>query len=269
MAVVISSESNEKVKNLRKLYHKRQRKKEGKFILEGYRIIDEAFKAGAVIESIFMTPEFASGEEGRDIIGRINNREAVNLLEDILLKKISDTDTPQGIIAVAREVNYNPEDMFREAQIILVLDRIQDPGNMGTIIRTAVAAGADGIISLKGCVDIYNLKVLRSTMGAIFNIPVLHMDLAEFKEVIIEKSRDFEVVGTGLSGNRYHYEPTYSKPVMLIIGNEACGVRDDLLKLSDYIVKIPIIGRIDSLNVAVATGIILYRIVEEKNLANG
>jgi RNA methyltransferase, TrmH family len=268
MKSIIISESNEKVKSLLRLYQKREREKEGKFILEGYRIIDQAIRAGVLIDSIYLTPVFADSKEGRSVIMRFNKFHSVILLKEDLLKKIADTENPQGLIAIVEKPVFSLDDMLFNANLILVLDRLQDPGNMGTIIRTALAAGVNGIITIKGSVDIYNLKVIRSTMGAVFSMPVFNLALAEFKELAGKKLQGFDFVATGTSASSYYYQPDYSRPVILMIGNEASGLGDDLYQLADYTVKIPMTNKIDSLNAAIATGIILYRIIEKKGLIN-
>ncbi len=259
---VITSINNPRIKYLRKLTDNRQRKKEGKFILEGYRLIEEALRSGASIDTIFMTPEFADSREARDITEMITEQGLVIPVDERLFNRMADTINPQGIIAIAEEPVYDSSFLI-DAELVLVLDRLQDPGNMGTMIRTALAAGVDGIICFKGSVDIYNLKVLRSTMGAIFNLPILTgVDMAYFRKI----TADFRVISADLSGQVYHYEPEYKAPVMLIIGNEAHGVRGELLELSNQIVKIPILGQIDSLNASVAGGIMLYEIALKKSL---
>ena len=140
---------------------------------------------------------------------------------------------------------------------ILVLDRIQDPGNMGTLIRTAAGAGIDGIVVLKGCVDIYNLKVLRATMGAVFSIPIItRLEKDLFREKIV--AGDYYLVCTDIAGEKYYYEVTYRQPTVFVIGNEAQGIAEDLLALASCRVKIPMAGEIDSLNAAVSGGIVLY-----------
>ena len=246
----ISSTKNDDIKYLKKLYKTRKRKQRGKFVLEGARIINEAYKADADLEKIFMTPDYNKDKLNFDL-----SQIDVKYVEKNLLEKIADTVSPQGIIAVVNEFQYRLNN-FSEKRSILVLDRIQDPGNMGTLIRTAVAAGIEGIIALKGCVDIYNLKVIRSTMGAIFKLPILaKVDFNHFHQIY---NNNFNLITADLSGEYFHHELQYEEPLMLVVGNEANGVRSQILKLSDYIVKIPIIGEIDSLNAAIAGGIILF-----------
>ncbi|MFW6381597.1 MAG: TrmH family RNA methyltransferase, partial [Bacillota bacterium] len=179
----ISSTKNDKIKHLRKLYSTRQRKQKGQYVLEGSRIIRQAVSAGERLEELFMTPDFAGTEQGQALRADLTRSQQLYFITEDLLKQVSDTVNPQGVIGVVAESNKHRS--LTEFERVVVLDRIQDPGNMGTIIRTAVAAGFDGIIALKGSVDIYNLKVIRSTAGAIFSIPVINrMELNELKDLL-------------------------------------------------------------------------------------
>ncbi len=296
MKEVISSEQNERVKSLKKLYNKKKRRQKGKFVLEGFRIIDEALKADAVFDYMFMSPDFYKSTEGQSLIkaylkddnnnkGNSDNKNHHNynedsdnanrndnkeenliIIEEKLLSKIADTNSPQGVIAVVNEPEYDISDIFcqeNENGKLLLLDRIQDPGNMGTIIRTAVAAGIDGIIILKGSVDIYNLKVLRATMGAIFNIPLLKdVTMEEFLELYNGVSEKCQLIAADLSADLYYHQLEYDFPFIIAIGNEANGLNDKIVNSANYLVKIPIIGDIDSLNAAIATGILVYKALE-------
>ncbi|MFW5998174.1 MAG: TrmH family RNA methyltransferase [Bacillota bacterium] len=248
---IINSDSNTYIKYLKKLYNTRQRKKEGMFILEGTRIIEEAAKSGIKFEYLYITPEYKT--ENLDI--DLNNLE-IKYVEKNLLEDIASTVTPQGIIAVVNKPDYNFSKLNNK-NCILVLDRVQDPGNMGTLIRTAVAAGIDGIIALKGCVDIYNLKVIRATMGAIFNIPLLtRIDIEKFLDIY--QNNKFTLIATDINGNNIYEKDKYPEPVFLVIGNEAEGIRNEILDVADQILKIPILGQIDSLNAGITGGIIMY-----------
>ncbi|MEJ6950014.1 TrmH family RNA methyltransferase [Natronospora cellulosivora (SeqCode)] len=263
---IINSEQNSKIKYLKKLYDRRKRRDEGKFILEGYRIIEEALKAQARIDNVFMTPDFLKSKQGEDLKIKINNMKdqvSITVISEKLLEKIADTSSPQGVIALANEKKYDLESLFDRAKRLLLIDRVQDPGNMGTIIRTAVAAGIDGILILKGSVDIYNLKVLRSTMGAIFNISIIKdLSLDDFFSFYNSNKNEFKLISTALNTEKYYYDIEYPDNLIIAIGNEANGLKDEIIKNSDYIVKIPIIGEIDSLNAAIATGIIVYKALE-------
>lgn len=272
MESIISSEQNNKIKSLRKLYDKRYRKKQGKYILEGFRIIKEALNAGAVFDDIYVTPEFYKSDHGGQVLGLLKkninidfNKISPVILESKLMNNIADTNNPQGIIAVVNEVQYNVEDVLDNSTLLLLLDRIQDPGNMGTMIRTAVAAGVDGLIILKGSVDIYNLKVLRATMGSIFNIAFIKdLGLEEFIDLYRKKASNYTLVSTDISARKYYYDLDYRGKIIIAIGNEANGLNRKIVDISKYKVKIPIIGEIDSLNAAMAGGIILYEVLRKK-----
>jgi len=262
----ISSEQNQKIKYLKKLYSKRGRQERGKLVLEGYRIIEEALKSSAVFEKIYMSSEFLKSDEGqffKDIYINKDKKGQVLIIDKKILNKIADTDTPQGVIAVVDEIEYEADDLFKKKGILLLLDRIQDPGNMGTIIRTAAAAGLDGIVILKGSVDIYNLKVLRATMGAIFKIPLLQgLTLEEFFELLAKSN--YRLLSTDLKTDRYYHQQEYQSPLIIAIGNEANGLDEKILQKSDYRIKIPITEEIESLNAAVAAGVIIYKVLEGK-----
>ncbi|MFW6386658.1 MAG: TrmH family RNA methyltransferase [Bacillota bacterium] len=252
---IITSAKNAKIKELKKLYRRKWRRRKGRYVLEGFRLTRAALKAGADLERIFVTPELAVEE--KKLLSELNSRADIVYVDEKLLEELSDTISPQGITAVVGDPGYQMDDISG-TEPILVLDRIQDPGNMGTLIRTAAAAGFAGIICLKGCVDIYNLKVLRATMGSIFQLPVVTGEtLKSFLTRVSEDHR--QLICCDLSGDRAHYQLSYSRAHMLMIGNEAHGIRPQLLEVADEIIKIPIYGEVDSLNASVAGGIVIYQ----------
>ncbi|MFW5986127.1 MAG: TrmH family RNA methyltransferase [Halanaerobiales bacterium] len=272
MQEIITSDKNSKIKFLKKLYKKKYRKKQGKYILEGYRIIVEALRAGADFDSLYFSPDFYNSDSGNQILDLLKNSQFYNkkikpiVIDEKLMVNITDTDTPQGIIAAVNENNYKTEDIFDKSDVILLIDRIQDPGNMGTIIRTAVAAGVEGLIILKGSVDIYNLKVLRATMGAIFNIKFIKdVSLSNFFSLYRVYNDRYRLIAADLSADTYYDRMNYGNRVILAAGNEGNGLCREILEAADKRVKIPIIGDIESINVAVATGIILYDILRKRN----
>jgi len=262
---IISSEENQKVKFLKKLYKRKTRRQRGIFLLEGYRIIEEALKSEALIDSLYMSPEFYQSQAGQELVSEYEKRadgRKIVLIKESILNRLADTQTPQGVIGLVQEREYQLADLANK-DFLLLLDRIQDPGNMGTIIRTALAAGVDGIIILKGSVDIYNLKVLRSTMGAIFKIPLIQdLDLEDFLSFF--QASEYKLISADLSAEDYYYQLDYSEPLIIANDNEANGLQEDLLINSDYRIKIPLFGDIESLNAAIAAGIILYRVAEKK-----
>ncbi len=260
MPINISSTDNEKVKYTKSLLKSKNRQKESKFIIEGYRILTLAIECRANIEYVFINETFEDKKEHLHFLDTLKSKDIkIFKTTNKIFKDLVDTENTQGILGVVRfkekkiEHNINQEDKF-----LLILDRIQDPGNMGTIIRTADAAGVDAIIALKGCVDIYNPKVIRSTMGSIFDMKIIHSTQEEcIKEL---KSKNFKIVSSYLDTNNYYHETKYEKHTALVIGNEANGINDELIKESDTLVKIPIYGNAESLNAAISSAILMYEI---------
>ncbi len=263
MVEVIRSIKNNKIKYLRKLYSNRKRKKEGKYILEGLRLIKSAILMEAEVNRIFITPKFVSDNE-LNFIAPLPDYKITYISKD-LMEELADTVNPQGIIAIVNEPEYEYNQFIKDNKYTLILDRIQDPGNMGTLIRTAAAAGFSGLIALKGCVDIYNLKVIRATAGAIFSLPIINkMEFAELKRIKEKKQYCIQLISADTEGDNYYHEIDYKDPLILVIGNEANGIRKEILALSDNIVKIPVNRDIESLNAAVAGSLIMYQIIGKK-----
>lgn len=264
MNLEITSLSNKHIKHIRMLHKRKFREKNNEFIIEGLRIIEHGINNNANISAVYYGEEIAKTNRGRALLDKIihSNIDLYKVNEKIL-KEISTTDNSQGIIGVVKIKTYDLNDIIdRDKFILVILDRLQDPGNVGTIIRTADSAGIDGIIALKGTVDIYNSKTIRSTMGSIFTLPVIYID--EAWEIINElKSRDVDIIATTLQAEKYHFQANYRNKSAVIIGNEANGISDDLVELSNLKVKIPIIGKAESLNASIASGIIMYEIVRQ------
>ncbi|MEH6857153.1 RNA methyltransferase, partial [Priestia megaterium] len=170
------------------------------------------------------------------------------------IKLLSDTETPQGIIAVCFQTKH--AEIIHTAQKVLLLDAVQDPGNLGTIIRTADAAGVEAIIVGEGSVDVYNPKVVRSTQGAIFHLPIVKGDLLEMISLL--KEREIAVYGTSLQNGKVYTCVKPSNEFALVVGNEGNGVSEKVLEQTDQNLYIPIYGKSESLNVAIASGILLY-----------
>lgn len=244
---LIQSAKNEKIKQWKKLLAKKERDKTSTFIVEGEHLVEEAQKAGAIIELIVTESYHAklpktkySGTELYVIANEIANI-------------ISDTETPQGIFAVCKQLN---EVQGLEGKRYLLIDAVQDPGNLGTMIRTADAVGVDGVICGNGCVDIYNPKVLRSAQGSHFHLPILRGNLYNWIDEL--NSKGIPVYGTALENGVPMHEVDSSGSFALIVGNEGQGVDPMLLEKTERNLYIPIYGKSESLNVSVATGVLLY-----------
>lgn len=260
MSIMISSKDNEKIKYTKSLLKTKGRTKEGKFIIEGYRILTLAIECEANLDYVFINEDFENKKEHLDFIKVLKEKNIkIYKTTNKIFKELVDTENTQGILAVVgfknRDIDNNINDSHK---FVLILDRIQDPGNMGTIIRTADAAGVDAIINLKGCVDIYNPKVIRSTMGSIFDMNIIQSTQDDTLRVLKEKG--FEIVSSYLNTDNYYNTVNYKDKVALIIGNEANGVNDELIKGSDTLVKIPIYGNAESLNAAISSAILMYEI---------
>ncbi len=245
----IDSTSNKIIKHTKKLLDRGGRKENRQFIIEGKRLVCDAAENGADIAYIL----FEQGAE-------ISLPEGITAYElsHKAFSALKTTVNSQGILAV---VNMPEKDDFSPVDsdkcLYIYLDGIADPGNMGTIIRTADACGADGIVLSENCVDIYNPKVVRSTMASIFNVP-LYFDDAERSAIKKMGECGINIVSGSLQGNKSIYEVDFKGKCAVVIGNEANGITDEVIDLSTELVKIPIIGKAESLNAAVACAVMVY-----------
>lgn len=247
---VITSYDNQHIKLIQKLKTKKYRDELDKYILEGFKLVDEALKTSISVD-IYIS-DFL--EDDSKISHYIDNPLCkIYVIEEKIFSKISILETSQGIIGVCNKPNLSNID----GDLLLLLDRIQDPGNMGTIIRTADAAGFNGIICSSGCVDLYNPKVIRASMGSIFHINIFqNCNLYD----CIKNMKNYSIIGTSLNASREYKSLQERSKYGVIIGNEGQGINKDLLELCTDTVKIPIYGKAESLNASVAAGILLYHI---------
>ena len=286
---VISSKDNELIKHIKKLKNKKYRDLNNEYIIEGIKIIEEAINEKANIKQIVICDDCEKTSNiPKDLMYEIAKQECVYVTSKIF-ESLTDVTNPQGILAIVEknsvkskikntnnvengeesktskikekeeqienEIDYNQD-------IIVALDDIQDPGNLGTILRTVDSIGINQILVSKGTADSYNPKVVRSTMGAIFRVKIIECeDLEKTLEEI--KKHKFEIVVTSLQTKNSIYDIDYKKKV-IVIGNEANGVEKGIQKIADKKVKIPMFGKTESLNASVATGIILYEYVRQK-----
>ncbi len=258
---IITSKENENIKNIKKLKDKKQRDILDEYIIEGLRLVEEALNENARIKNIIICDElFQLNNISNEIKECIEKHNNIYVSEKVF-KSISEVNSPQGILAIIDKSNENININFDE-DIIVVLDDIQDPGNMGTILRTLDSIGLKQVITSQNTVDIYNPKVVRSTMGAIFRINILKKQNLEdtLKEL---KEKNFKIMITSPNTEETIYDVDYIKKV-IVIGNEGNGVRQSIIDIADEKVKIPMLGKAESLNASIATGIILYEYVRRK-----
>ena len=261
---VISSRDNELIKNIKKLKEKKYRDLENAFVIEGLKLIKEAIQENASIKLVVVCEECINqGEIDKQSLYEIAKYKVIYVTKKVF-ETITDVKTPQGILAVINKNNGNmKKDMIDYSQdIIVALDGVQDPGNLGTILRTIDSANLNQIILSKDSADPYNPKVVRSTMGAIFRVNVIEVDDLKEKLKEIQKNK-FKVMVTSLNTDKYIYDVTYDNKV-IVIGNEANGVSKQVQEIADEKVKIPMLGKTESLNASVASGIIIYEYVRRK-----
>lgn len=257
----IESKNNSLYKETKKLKDRRGRNKSSKYIIEGFRLIQEALKAKINVEYIFISSD-KSSKIDEYLTKYLDDDIKIYEVDNNLIKELSDTEKPQGIVAVVKMKEYKVND---NGSFYLLCDKVQDPGNLGTIIRTAHAAGVDGIILSKGTVDIYNEKVIRATMGSLFYIPIFMDD--ESNSIVKNLcDKGFSLLATSLEGDKDFFSEDLSGKVIVSVGNEGNGVSEEIYSLCDKKVKIPMPGGAESLNVAIATSIILYEKVRQNKL---
>ncbi|MGA9173974.1 MAG: RNA methyltransferase [Thermoactinomyces sp.] len=260
---LITSSANEQVKQWKKLKTKKGRSQQGALFIEGEHLIEEALNAKIPFLAVLL--EQGKVEVMEPILRRFPEQVPVYELVPTLFHRLVETETPQGIAAVIRLPEWSPASLFspqKQEATYLLLDAIQDPGNLGTIIRTAKAAGVDGILLGKGTVDPFNAKVVRAAMGSIFRIPLVQVDLADALSMLNEQG--VTVVGTTPHAGVYHFDYSYPKRVAILLGNEGRGVNPDLLARVDVEVKIPMPGQTESLNVSAVGAILLYERVRQQ-----
>ncbi|MDI6619865.1 MAG: RNA methyltransferase [Clostridiales bacterium] len=259
---IIKSRDNDILKLARKLKIKKYRRELGLYVIEGLRFIEDAVMSNAPVR-FCMCSESLKGERAERLFKNLHDKSIrLYMLKDELFKDICDTKNPQGIIAIIERKNYTVESIRKDASFLILADRLQDPGNLGTIIRTADAANADGIIVSDGTVDPYSPKVLRSTMGSIFHIPVVAGDLIDAIKAL--KKQGFNVYASSLDGDNSYFDFDYCLKTAIVIGNEANGIDEEIFNLSDKFIKIPMLGRAESLNAAVAGGILMFEVVKQR-----
>lgn len=261
---VITSKDNEMIKNIRKLKEKKYRDMNHEFIIEGIKLINEAVAEEAKIKLIVVCEEcLKDGCLDQKLLYEIAKYDCIYVNQKVF-SVLTDVQNPQGLLAVIEKQDKEENINYKE-DVIVVLDGIQDPGNLGTILRTIDSVGLSQVIVSKETADAYNPKVVRSTMGAIFRVNIIESEnlLETLKNA---KKHKYKVMATSLETNNSIYDIDYHKKV-LVIGNEANGVSKEILDYADEKIKIPMLGKTESLNASVATAVILYEYVR-KNIMN-
>ena len=258
---MITSISNPRVKAVVQLQKKRKlREEKGVFIVEGIRMFQEIPHKDMlevyVSESFYKKHTQLLVDQGVDL----------EVVSDLVFQKISDTKTPQGILSIVRRSEYTLEEIIQHPQAnILVLDGLQDPGNVGTIVRTGEAAGITGVILTRDTVDLFQAKTIRSTMGSIFRMPYIYVD--DIVDTIIQiKQKNISIFAAHLDGKIWYTDVNYSSQIALLIGNEGNGLRKEVAELADTWVRIPMEGEIESLNAAIAATVLMYEVYRQRRV---
>lgn len=259
----ITSLQNEKVKTMASLLEKKHRDRTGKFIVEGVHLVQEALHAGAQVDTVVFDAERGMPAELEALLQEAR----CELIEasHAVMAKCTGTDTPPPVFGVVAKFELDASSLFTDGSLAVVLDGVRDPGNVGTIIRSADAAGADAVILGKGCVDLYNPKTVRSTMGSLFHLPIIEADLAALLPEA--KSRGIRLVGTSLQASSTCYSYDWRRPSWLLLGNESNGLSAESLQLVDNNIIIPMRGGSESLNVAMAGTVLLYEAMRQRHYA--
>lgn len=258
---MISSTKNEQVKMVIELKKKAKARNEaGLFVVEGVRMAAELPKDRT--EKIYVSESFLKNPDSERFLADFSQYEVVT---DSVFGAMSDTQTPQGVLALVRQYEYTLEDILNAdgAAHLMILENIQDPGNLGTILRAGEGAGITGLIMSRDTVDIYNPKVIRSTMGSAFRVPFLYTDdLAADVKTLQEKG--IRLFAAHLGGKNNYEEEDYTGNIGFLIGNEGNGLTDELSNMADTWVKIPMAGKVESLNAAIAASILMFETARQR-----
>lgn len=284
---MITSTSSSQVKHIVNLQKKSKlRKEEKQFVVEGIKMVSEAPKDRLV--KVYISETFKADNE--EFLKKMNyeavGKDVLEIVSDNVFVRMSDTQTPQGIMAVVKMSDVCIEDMFekdnytdskddgadkvedntvdaKKQPLLLILENLQDPGNLGTIVRMAEGAGVTGIIMSSNTVDIYNPKTIRSTMGSLYRVPVIYVD--DICKAVDEcKEKGVKVYAAHLKGTDNYNQKDYAQPTAFMIGNEGKGLSDRLTQKADELVRIPMQGKVESLNAAIACTILTYEAVRQR-----
>lgn len=261
---MISSTANPRVKNIVSLQKKgKERRQQELFVIEGRKLFEEVLRdAKAALCEVYVTETYLQTESQRKALEEVS----YELVSDAVMKAMAETMEPQGILATVRIPEYDKTALLaKEDAVWIALEDLRDPGNLGTVLRTAEAAGVTGVLLSGSSVDMYNPKVVRSTMGAIFRVP--HFYTEDFlKELDDMKRCGATLYAAHLAGTQYYDEPEYKGRSVILIGNEANGLSEAASEKADCLVKIPMEGKAESLNAAVATSLFVYEAYRKRRI---
>lgn len=259
---MITGSSNQQIKNIAALTKRaKERKNQGLFVVEGRKMFEEAPREW--VECIYVSESFLA-EPGAEAL--LEGR-AYEVVADTVFRSVSDTVTPQGILCLVRMPHYGLPELLRgERTNLLILESIQDPGNLGTMLRTGEGAGITGVVMNRTTADIFNPKTIRSTMGSIYRVPFyVAADLPG--EIARLKEQGVQVCAAHLRGTRRYDEADYRRATAFLIGNEGNGLSDEIAGLADTYIRIPMDGQVESLNAAISAAILMYEAKRQRTAA--
>lgn len=261
---MITSTSNPRVRQIVLWQEKaKKRREDNVFLAEGIKMLREAPKDW--IKEVYLTEEVLQRlrKEDGEVLAKIENT-GYELLSDEVMKKVSDTQTPQGALVVLNRPSYTLEDIVGNGEgIFMVLENLQDPGNLGTIIRTGEGAGIRGVIMSQDTVDIYNPKTIRATMGSVYRVPFIYVETLS-NSICYLKEKGVRTYAAHLKGKKQYYEFSYTGGTAFLIGNEGNGLKKETADLADEYLRIPMEGQVESLNAAIAATILMYEAYRQR-----
>ncbi len=259
MRKLITSTSNPQVKRLLQLQRKsKARNEEGVFVVEGLRMFVEVPQER--MEKVYVSETLYNKKKHELDWDKLT----LEILSDSVFNHVSDTQTPQGILCIVKQKKYDLNTLLNiKNPHFIVLDNLQDPGNLGTIVRTAEGAGVDAVFMSKDCVDIYNPKTIRSTMGSIYRMPTIYIeDTVKLLEIFKEKG--IQSYAAHLDGQNSYDKEDYRTGTAILIGNEGNGLRDEVSNKADIWVRIPMEGQVESLNAAIAASVFMFEVARQR-----
>jgi TrmH family RNA methyltransferase len=266
----ITSLQNPKIKNALKLNDRRERNQTSLFLIEGYRELSRAQAGGVVIQTLFICPSLFLGSNEKGLIALIQESGAeVIPCHPQVFEKLSYRDRPDGLIAIAHQMQRTLHDLIcqiagKKDPFVVIAEAIEKPGNLGTILRSADAAGVDGVIVCDRCTDIYNPNVVRASVGTLFTVPVIEATSSE--TALFLQSKKIKVVAATPSAKEEFTESDLTGPIAIAVGTEQLGLSDLWMQSADVKVRIPMHGVADSLNVATATTLLLYEVIRQRKM---
>lgn len=254
---MITSTSNQKVRQVVQWQSKaKERRRAGIFLAEGFKMLEEA--PVDWIQEIYLSQNCLDKAKENTLIWKKLLQKGYETVSEEVFRKMSDTQSPQGILTVLKRPEYRLEELLKqEKPLFVVLEDLQDPGNLGTIVRTGEGAGITGVIMSSQTVDIFNPKVIRATMGSIYRVPFIYVEsVAE----TIKKMQNagIHTFAAHLKGEKYYDSFSFREPTAFLIGNEGNGLKKETADMADFYLKIPMEGKVESLNAAIATSLLMY-----------